>query len=208
MRYLRKAILLISRWCSYFRYGIKGDFWISRKAKLLGAKHIQLERGVRIFSDSVLNTKRTPYRIPFLENSSSGYIKIGANSTIKDNVQLVTYNGTIQIGRNVTLNPYSIIYGHGGVSIGNDVMIAAHCVLVSSNHSFISIEKPMRLQGGTAEGIIVENDVWIGARVTILDGVTIGKGSILAAGCVVNRDVPPFSIVGGVPARVLKTRKV
>lgn len=96
----------------------------------------------------------------------------------------------------------------GPVIIGNDVMMGPRCTIISINHRFDDVTVPMNRQGWTEleRPVVIEDDVWIGANVTITAGVRVGHGSILAAGCVVTTDVPPFSIVGGVPARVLKSR--
>ncbi|MCB9079909.1 MAG: acyltransferase [Anaerolineaceae bacterium] len=119
---------------------------------------------------------------------------------------LLTYKGEIEIGDNCSINPFCVIYGHGGVKIGNDVLIATHTVIIPSNHNFSSLDRPIRLQGNTSKGIIIEDDVWIGAGCKILDGVIIGKSSIVAAGSVVNKSIEPYSIVGGVPAKLIRKR--
>lgn len=95
----------------------------------------------------------------------------------------------------------------GELIIGKDVMMGPECVIFSRNHEFADINVPMRLQGyQKAEPCVIGDDVWIGRRVMIMPGVTIGKGAILAAGAVVTKDVPEYAIVGGVPAKVLKFR--
>jgi maltose O-acetyltransferase len=95
----------------------------------------------------------------------------------------------------------------GAANIGADVMIGPDVLILSSNHRFESISVPMRLQGHTADQpVSIGDDVWIGARVIVLPGVTIGRGAILASGSVVTKDVPAHAIVGGNPARVLKYR--
>ena len=119
----------------------------------------------------------------------------------------MTYGGNITIGDFCSINPYTILYGHGNLSIGNNVLIAAHCVIIPANHIFSDLDSPINSQGLTTKGIIIEDDVWIGAGCRILDGVTVGKGSIIAAGAVVNKDVEPYTIVGGVPAKIIKKRK-
>ncbi|MBQ9848803.1 MAG: CatB-related O-acetyltransferase [Clostridia bacterium] len=96
----------------------------------------------------------------------------------------------------------------GELIVGNDVMMAPECVIFARNHEFSSLEIPMRLQGyREAEPCVIGNDVWIGRRVMIMPGVKIGNGVVIAAGAVVTKDVPDYAIVGGVPAKVLKTRK-
>jgi len=119
----------------------------------------------------------------------------------------MTYGGSIIIGDRCSINPHTVIYGHGkGTVIGNDVLIAAHCVIIPANHNFSDASRPINAQGVNSKGIIIHDNVWIGAGCTILDGVEIGAGAIVAAGCVVNRDVPENVIVGGVPCRIIKKR--
>lgn len=96
----------------------------------------------------------------------------------------------------------------GELTIGKDVMMGPECVIFSRNHEFSDPNIPMRLQGyRKPEPCVIGDDVWIGRRVMIMPGVTIGNGAIIAAGAVVTKDVPPFAIVGGVPAKVLKFRE-
>lgn len=96
----------------------------------------------------------------------------------------------------------------GKCMIGDNVMMGPECMVYTINHAISRTDIPMNMQGNEAERpIVIEDDVWIGARVTILPGCHIHKGSVIAAGAVVTQDVAPFSIVGGVPARVLKKRK-
>ena len=96
---------------------------------------------------------------------------------------------------------------HGEIYIGNDVMMAPECVFYTSNHETGRIDIPMNQQGRTLpKPITIGNDVWIGRRVMIMPGVNVGDGCILAAGTVVTKNLPPYSIAGGVPAKVLGTR--
>jgi acetyltransferase-like isoleucine patch superfamily enzyme len=99
-----------------------------------------------------------------------------------------------------------MLLGEGGIDIGNDVRIAASSVIVSSNHLYRDRETPIWKQGMSAKGVIIGNDVWIGANCTILDGVKVGDGAIIAAGAVVNRNVEGYTVVGGVPAKFIKSR--
>lgn len=97
---------------------------------------------------------------------------------------------------------------NGAVKIGKDVMIAPEVFIYSRNHAHDRIDIPIAQQGYEEERpVTIEDDVWIGARATVLPGVTIGKGAIVGAAAVVTRDVPPYTIVGGNPARVLKHRE-
>ena len=109
------------------------------------------------------------------------------------------------IGEKTQVNPYTVIYGR--VTIGRKVMISPHVMMAAGNHQFDRLDIPMMDQGNTFKGgIRIEDDVWIGAHAVILDGVTIGKGCIVAAGSVVTKDVVPYSVVAGVPARKVGDR--
>jgi acetyltransferase-like isoleucine patch superfamily enzyme len=139
--------------------------------------------------------------------NQGGNIAIGAGNEIMFGVCMMTYGGFIKIGDRCSINPYTIIYGvDKGTVIGNDVLIAGHCLIIPCNHIFGSIEKPINQQGYSSKGIVIEDNVWIAAGCQILDGVRIGSGAIIAAGSVVNKDVPPNAIVGGVPAKLIKMR--
>ena len=82
---------------------------------------------------------------------------------------LLTYGGDISIGNFCSINPFSVIYGHGGVKIGDGVRIATHCVIIPANHNFEAIDQFIFQQGETRKGIIIEDDVWLGAGARILD---------------------------------------
>jgi maltose O-acetyltransferase len=96
---------------------------------------------------------------------------------------------------------------HGTITIGDDVMMGPGCIMVTRNHSFDRTDIPMNQQGfGEDLPIFIEDDVWLGINVTLMPGVRVGRGSIVAAGAVVTRDVPPYTIVAGVPAAVIASR--
>jgi maltose O-acetyltransferase len=128
----------------------------------------------------------------------------GVNVNIQQHVRLLHPNN-ISIGNNSGIGRCSQIIANAAVSIGDDVLIGPELFIHTSNHHF-SKEKLIRLQGSTYEPVTIGNDVWIGARVTILPGVTIGHGAIIAAGSVVTKNVPVGTVVGGVPAKYIKLR--
>jgi len=130
-------------------------------------------------------------------------IVVGNNVVIHENV-FIRAKFTVTIGDNTTLNRNRCILDN--VIIGKNVSIAPNVVIVGSNHIFKDPEVLIKLQGSESKGIVIEDDVWIAANVTILDGVSIGQGSIIAAGSVVNKDVPPYTLVGGIPAKLIKER--
>ena len=135
-----------------------------------------------------------------------GRVVLGDKCEIHSGAILAAYGGQLELGDNVSVNPYSVLYGHGGLSIGHNTRIAAHVSIVPANHIISRRDLPICEQGIDARGIVIEDDVWIGTGVRVLDGVRIGRGAVLAAGAVVRQDVPSYSVVGGVPARVIKSR--
>jgi len=138
-------------------------------------------------------------------------IDIGAGTIVMHGAILHVYNfrdmqqSGIQIGRDSLIGEYSVIRGQGGVHIGDRVYTSPFTQIIAVNHVFDDPNRPFTEQGITAEGIIIEDDVWIGASAVITDGVTVGRGAVVAAGAVVTKDVPPHTVVGGVPAKIIKT---
>lgn len=106
----------------------------------------------------------------------------------------------------MSLNPFCVVYGHGGLRIGKDTRIAAQCIIIPSNHNFSDPTRPIRSQGETCLGIEIGSDVWLGAGVRVLDGVIIGDGCVVGANSVVNRSLSPYGVYAGVPARKIGTR--
>ncbi len=128
--------------------------------------------------------------------------EMGENSLVEDFSVVNNGVGPVEIGANTLLGIGAVVIGP--VRIGNNVIMAQHVVLSGLNHGYEAIDTPIRQQPVTTKTIVVEDDCWIGANVTITAGVTIGRHSVVAGGSVVTRDVPPFSVVGGNPARLLK----
>ena len=161
------------------------------------------------FRDYFLNENTIQYfvdKTAILEKKSLVIIKDFAE--IKEYVIIKTFANPVVIGKYTQLNPFTVIYGGSGVYIGDNVMIAPHCTIAAGDHDFKQLEKPMRFSGSITKGpIIIEDNVWIGANVTITDGVRIGKDTVVAANSVVTKDVSPFDIVGGVPAKIIGNRK-
>jgi acetyltransferase-like isoleucine patch superfamily enzyme len=112
----------------------------------------------------------------------------------------------MEIGKYVFINHHTNFSTPMGMKIGDYVMIGPYCLFASVHHKFDDWKTPMILQKPEIHPIVIESDVWIGAKVTVLGGVTIGRGAIIAAGAVVTKDVEPYSIVGGVPAKLIKYR--
>ena len=137
-------------------------------------------------------------------NGAKARIDIGDASVVFAYALLKTDGGAIHIGRFCSVHDYAVIYGYGGVHIGEDVHIASHAVLVASDHDYALLGTDRFSREMKGEGIRIEESVWIGVNAVILDGVRIGTGSVIGAGAVVSRDIPPHSLALGVPARVVK----
>lgn len=170
-----------------------------------------IERGIRMrFASNVTLGDGAYLDSGVYLHACPGGIAIGRNSLVMHGTILHVYNfrdlpkAGIWIGDDCLVGEFNVIRGQGGVRIGNRVYTSPMVQLVAVNHVFDDTSRPFVDQGITAEGITVEDDVWIGAGAVITDGVTIGKGAVVAAGAVVTRNVPPHSVVGGVPARVLR----
>lgn len=139
--------------------------------------------------------------------NEGGSITIGSDCSVLTGAIISCYGGDIVIGSRVGINPYAVLYGHGGLNIGDNVLIACHTVIIPANHNFGDLTLPIQDQGLTCKGIRIEEDVWLAAGVRVLDGVTIGKGSVVGAGSVVVRDLAPNGIYVGVPATLLRSRQ-
>lgn len=162
------------------------------KFKLLG-KSVDIGRGVRI---------RPSVRII----PRNGTIKIGDNVSILPGAVLDTYNGSIDIGKNVSVNYCVMLYGHGGLTIGDDTRIAAHSVLIPANKNYSDRSRPIRTQGETRKGIFVGRDVWIAAGVIVLDGSNIADGCIIGANSTVSGTTESYGVYAGSPVRKIKER--
>lgn len=136
-----------------------------------------------------------------------GSINIGKNCELRNGSRILTYGGNITIGNNCSINPFTILYGQGNLVIGDNVRIAAHCIIIPSNHIFSDPDAPIAFQGLSKEGIIIHDDVWIGCGVRILDGVKIAKGCVIGAGSVVTKSTIPYGVYVGTPAKLIKKRK-
>jgi acetyltransferase-like isoleucine patch superfamily enzyme len=175
----------------------KGGGDVSLRAHVEGnIGNIRVAKGAKVRRDVWLSC-----------TDSRSTIDIGPATGINPYVKIRSANGGwVRIGRQCSIHSFSVIYGDGGVTIGDRVRIATHVVIVPNNHNFDDLSKDIYEQGVTRQEIVIGDDVWIGARATILAGVTIGNHSVIAAGAVVTKDVPPDSVVAGVPARIIRKR--
>ena len=176
---------------------IEGIVAIERDVRIRFANQIRLARGAYLDEGVYLH-------------ACPGGIQIGENTFVMHHAELHVYNfrdlphAGIRIGRDSLIGEFCLIRGPGGVTIGDGVFLSPGVHIYSSNHIFDDPDTCFIDQGVTTEGVTIEDECWIGARAVVLDGVTIGRRSVVAAGAVVANDVPPHSLAGGVPARVLR----
>jgi len=176
---------------------MEGSSAIEAGTRLRFANHIQLGRGSYI--DQGVYIHACPQGV-----------RIGARTLVMHGSILHVYNfrdlphASITIGEDSLIGEMNVIRGQGGISIGNRVYTSPLVQIIAVNHVFDDPSRPFVEQGITAEGIIVEDDVWIGAGAIVTDGVRIGKGAVIAAGAVVTKDVAAHVVVGGVPAKVIR----
>jgi acetyltransferase-like isoleucine patch superfamily enzyme len=147
-----------------------------------------------------------------LERSQRGSrIVIGAGCRVDSFVKIKPSGGCgdVQIGERCYLNSGCVLYSGNGISIGNDVLIAANCTLAPVNHAFKDRNRLIREQGfsATRGGIVIEDDVWIGANCVLLDGALLRRGCVVAAGSVVRGELPAYSISRGIPAVPVDERR-
>lgn len=170
---------------------------IENNVRLRFADHIRLGHGVYLDQGVYLH-------------ACPRGITIGDDTIVMHGAVLHVYNfrdlpqAGITIGKNSLIGEYTVIRGQGGVHIGDRVYTSPFTQIIAVNHVFDDPTRPFVEQGITAEGIVIEDDVWLGANAVITDGVRVGKGAVVAAGAVVTKDVPPYTVVGGVPAKPIK----
>jgi len=173
---------------------------VSARARVNDPRFVRMGRGARVGVGAELWSYSAHPR------DGGASIVLGDDADIRSGALLHAYHGFIEVGRSSIVNHYCFVNGAGGVTIGDEVMFGTHCAILSSEHGFDRVDVPMMRQPSVQRPVVIEDDVYVGAHVTILAGVTIGSGAIVAAGAVVNRDVPRRAIVGGLPARVLRMR--
>jgi acetyltransferase-like isoleucine patch superfamily enzyme len=174
--------------------------FVGRHVRVRFARHVEIGRYASIGDGAILS------------GLGSDGLRIGTRTNVGAYCRLIV--GTdiarpgnyIRIGDHCGIGEYSSVGGSGGVSIGKNTIIGQYFSAHPENHNFADVTRPIRDQGTTRKPIEIEDDCWLGARVTVLGGVTIGRGSVVAAGAVVTRDVPPYSVVAGIPARVVGSR--
>ena len=206
---IEQSLYLLIGWVpTFLGMGLRGVFY---RLILRMEGWVAIENGVRLrFANNIYLANGVYLDQGVYLHASPKGIKIGENTIIMHGAILHVYNfrnlpqAGISVGRDSLIGEYSVIRGQGGVKIGDRVYTSPFTQLIAVNHVFDDPDQPFIDQGITAEGIVVEDDVWLGSGAVITDGVRVGKGSVVAAGAVVTEDVPPHTVVGGVPARKIR----
>jgi acetyltransferase-like isoleucine patch superfamily enzyme len=208
--FLEQTLYLLFGWVpTIIGIGLRGIFY-RLILRMDGAAAI--EKGVRLRFADLIRLGNGVYidEGAYLHACPNG-IEIGSDTIVMHGAILHVYNfrnltqSGITIGKGSLIGEYSVIRGQGGVQIGDRVYTSPFTQIIAVNHVFDDPRRPFVEQGITAEGIVIEDDVWLGAGAIITDGVRVGKGAVVAAGAVVTKDVPPRTVVGGIPAKVIKT---
>lgn len=181
---LRGAIKLLGISASFFRR----LFYAALYPGLTIHRSVHLESGVR------------------LKATDGASITLDAGVTVERNCTLLAKYGRIHIGENTFIGENSILVTNSNITIGSDCLIAAGVTIRDQDHRFEDTTIPIRMQGNISAPINIGTDVWLGSRVTVLKGVSIGSHSIAGANSLITKNVPPNVIVVGTPAKIIKTR--
>jgi acetyltransferase-like isoleucine patch superfamily enzyme len=171
---------------------------ISPGVEFVCANQIEIGNGVHLDSGVRLNCSGKNSRIQI-----SDQVYFDRDVELKGEKK----NASIVIGDRTSIGSHCCISGSGSVYIGKNCLIAPYVGIFSSNHNFMDGSRPIRSQGTTLKPIVIEDDCWIGSGAKILAGVTLGQGSVIGAGAVVTKDIPPYSVAVGVPAQVVSHRE-
>jgi acetyltransferase-like isoleucine patch superfamily enzyme len=174
-------------------------------------KPIYIQEGVEFFNASCIEVGNGAFIFKGARLDARGHqnnrIYLDNGVAIERNVSIGCLdNSYIEIGQETFIGPGVCIAGPGDIKIGKRCLIAANAGMYANNHNFADPTTPIKHQGITRKGVVIEDDCWLGHGVVVLDGVTIGEGSVIGAGAVVTKDIPPYSVAVGVPAKVIKSR--
>ncbi len=177
--------------------GLGKEVYLQDSVEFINTHCIEIGNGAQILRGANINAIGNP----------NNKISIGNGVQIQQGVDIRALNDTcIQIEEETFIGPYVCMAGPGNIKIGKGCLIAAHSGLFANNHNFVDPVQYIARQGITRKGIVIEDDCWLGHGVTVTDGITIGRGSVIGAGSVVTKDIPPYSIAVGTPAKVVKSR--
>jgi acetyltransferase-like isoleucine patch superfamily enzyme len=188
----------------YANFGFKAT--VSRKAVVIGKHGISIGNHTHILDYAIVQCGPWSGRGLSASPSYPDRLVVGSNCTIQPYAFISTCGGSIEIGDNCSINPFCTLYGYGGLKIGNDVRIATGCAIVPQSHIVPSGTGSLVGTGYAGKGIRIHDNVWLGSRAVVLDGVEIGEGAVVGAGAVVTDSILAGVIVGGVPARIIRER--
>lgn len=160
-------------------------FQIDLNVEVRTPEQVKIGRNTLIKRGTILNGRS--------EGHQFGLV-LGPETYIKEYCYIDSYGGVINIAGPCAIGQFCTFHGGGGLKIGRYVMFGAHCYVIASNHVFGSLELPYMLQGDRAKGIVIEDNVWVGGGSILLDGVTIGRNSVIGAGSIVTKNIPANSI--------------
>lgn len=192
------ALLRGLKWLLYFKNPRMA--MLGKRVSLFNTPAIRFGKFMKIGNDVHISA------LGRLGISIGNNVGIGSFSRIVVSTSLDHLGSHIRIGNHVGIGEFAYLGGAGGLEIGDECIIGQYFSCHPENHLADHPETPIRHQGVSRKGIVIGSNCWIGSKVTVLDGVEIGSGSIIAAGAVVNRSFPPNSVIGGVPARLIKSR--
>lgn len=177
---------------------LRKKVFLGRNCTILNKKNIDFGTNVTIEQHTRIDGYA--YEKIILSNN----VRIGAYSYITCTSHMSKYGKGLKMGENSAIGDFAHFGASGGIEIGDNVIMGSYISFHSENHKFNDKEKLIREQGVTSKGIKLGNNIWVGAKVTFLDGCSVGDNSVVAAGAVVNGFFPENSIIGGIPAKVLK----
>jgi acetyltransferase-like isoleucine patch superfamily enzyme len=176
--------------------GLGPGCFIEKHVRWQVPRRIQLGRRVMVGQGCFLDA-----------HSLTGGIVLDDDVWLSPGCYVIAYrDAQVGIGARTYVGHRCLFYGHGGIQVGSDVLLANDVQLICGNHTFARRDLPIRAQPTVERPIVIEDDVWLGASVIVLGGVTVGRGAVVGAGAVVTHDLPPYSLARGVPAQVVGER--
>lgn len=195
--YVRRGTQMVRSLLTWRRVGFRGA-----RVQVRSPRGLSVGRLAAIGEDSIVDASGS--RGVALGTGA----KLGRRVIVTTTSQLSKRGVGLRLGKFTGIGDYAHIGCSGGVTFGDDVIVGPYLTCHSQEHVTGDLGELIRLQGTRESEIVVGSNVWIGARVTLLAGARIGDGSIIAAGSVVRGHFPPMSVIGGVPARLIKSREV
>jgi acetyltransferase-like isoleucine patch superfamily enzyme len=196
--FLRALQIIRGLFLKIFLWNVKGLFFLGRGVKIDFKKSIYAGKNL-ILEDRVYINGLSKNGIHFGENCT-----VGREAIILSTGVIRNLGEGVRIGSNTAIGARNFISGQGGINIGSDVIMGPDIRIFSENHNFLNSSDIIKNQGENRKGVKIGDNCWIGANVTILDGVNLGNNSIIAAGSVVNQSFKSDVLIGGVPAKILK----